>query len=77
MELKADDNDKIMLKSIKEPNMKIITKDEISIMDEVINEYKDKTSKELSDISHEYIGWKNTKDGELIDFKYSDNFKLK
>jgi len=77
IELKVDDNDKIMLKGVKEPNMNIFTKDEISIMDEVINEYKDKTSKELSDISHEYIGWKNTKDGELIDFKYSDNFKLK
>ena len=76
IEFKADENDKILLRGLKEPNMNIFDKEEISIMNEVIEKYKDKSSSELSNLSHKFIGWKNTKDGELINFDESEFFEL-
>ena len=69
-------NDKPILKYNMEPNMEIFDKEEIDIVNKVIEKYKDKTSTELSNISHEYEGWKKTKDGELIDYKYAKFFEL-
>ena len=38
--------------------------------------YGNLTSKQLSDISHDFIGWKNTKDGEIIDTDYAKELNV-
>ena len=70
------DNDKPILNHNIEPNMSIFSKKEIEIMDEVIRKYKNLSSKDLSNISHKYKGWIETKNGEIIDYKYADFFEL-
>lgn len=37
---------------------------------------KNTTSKQLSDISHDFIGWIDTKDGKMIDPKYVDKLNI-
>jgi len=69
----VDDDDKLMLKSNINCNIDMFTKDELSVMEEVYKKLGNKSSNELSKISHEFIGWKNTIDGEIIDEKYAND----
>ena len=45
-------------------------------MDKVLLKLKGKSSKELSDWSHKFKGWIDTKDGEYISYSYSKDFEL-
>ena len=45
-------------------------------MDEVIKKLKNKSSSSLTKWSHYFIGWKNTKNGDPIDYSYAKEFEL-
>ncbi len=49
----------------------LFTKEELEIMTYIKNKLKNKTSKELSDWSHNFAGWKKTKNGQIIDYSYA------
>ena len=49
---------------------------EIKIIDYVIHLLSNKSVKEISNLSHKELGWKNTERFEKISFQYADNLKI-
>ena len=49
---------------------------EIEIVDYVIGLLENKSVKEISNMSHKELGWKNTERFEKISFEYADNLKI-
>ena len=49
---------------------------EIKIIDYVISLLSNKSVKEISNLSHKELGWKNTERFEKISFEYADNLKI-
>lgn len=56
-------------------DLSLFSKDEIKVIDEVIELLKDKTATNISDLSHEEIAWIETKDNELISYEYAHDLK--
>jgi len=54
--------------ALREPDLDGISGDEIAIVDEVIGMLKDMSAKEVSDLSHEFLGWQAASDGEQIPY---------
>lgn len=52
------------------------TDKEMKIIDYVINLLKDKSAKEISNLSHREAGWKNTERYEKISFEYANDLKI-
>ena len=50
--------------------------DEILIMNKVVNKFKNKSAKELSNWSHKFKGWIDTKNGEIISFEYAKYLEI-
>lgn len=69
-------DDKIQFIANKECDLKFFDSNEIAILDKVISKLRDKTSTQLSNWSHQFKGWINTQNGNLIDFKYASEFDL-
>ena len=70
-------DDKIKFISVKKYDSKLFAKEEISIMNRVKTKLRNKTSKELSEWSHNFKGWKDTKNGKIISYtKYASYFDL-
>ncbi len=63
-------------KTKKKPNMKIFNDNEKKILKKVVKIMKNKSSKEISDLSHQEDGYLNTKTGELISYEYAKTIKL-
>ena len=60
-----------------EPDLKVFDTKEIAIMEEIKKKLSKKTAKELSEWSHDFKGWKETKIGKIIDYeKYAKYFEL-
>jgi len=76
LELIIDEEDKSLFKPKQKYDLNLFSKEEITIMNKVKKQLKEKNSKELSDWSHHFKGWINTKNGENISFKYAENFEL-
>jgi len=57
-------------------NSKLFTKEEFECLKFIKNKMFGKTAKELSDWSHEFLGWKETEIGEIIDNKYAKDIKF-
>lgn len=76
LEFVNDEEDKILFKPIQECDLSLFTKEEIMIMDKVLSQLKGKEAKKLTDWSHLFSGWIETKDGELIDYSYAKDFEL-
>lgn len=57
-------------------DLKLFDGDELQVMAFIKNSLKGKTSQELSNWSHRFIGWKETKNGQIIDYKYADFLDL-
>ena len=76
LEIVNDEEDKILFKPIQECDLTLFSKEEIEIMDKVLKFLKGKSAKELTEWSHHFKGWIDTKDGEAIDFKYAKEFEL-
>lgn len=55
----------------------LFTKEELECMQYIKNVFKGKSSKQLSEWSHQFDAWSKTKIGDRIDLqKYIDNFKV-
>lgn len=68
----------IMSKIVSKNNydLALFSKEEIKIINEVINILKDKTVREISELSHNEKGWKETERYELISFEYANELKI-
>lgn len=71
-----DYNEITKIQSKKNYNLDMFSKDEMEVIDNVIDILKDKTCRQISDLSHEEDGWLNTNNGELISYEYAHNLKL-
>ncbi len=76
LEMVNDEEDKILFKPIMEPDLVLFTKQELEIMDKVLSQLKGKKAKTLTEWSHKFKGWIETKDGELISYSYAKDFNL-
>lgn len=54
---------------LRSPDLEKFTSEQISIIDEVIEILKDKDADEVSELSHNFIGWKIVKDYEEIPYE--------
>jgi hypothetical protein len=54
---------------LRSANIKKFTSEQISIIDEVMNVLRNKDADEVSELSHDFIGWKIVKDGEEIPYE--------
>jgi len=63
--------------ALREPNMSLFTDGEMRIIDRVIAEQRDKYATELSDLSHEFIGWQVALPGERIPYGVASIFAPK
>ncbi len=66
-----------IIKSKNNFDLSDLDESEKEIIDRVIKLLKNKTVKEISDMSHEEEGWKKTKLFDLISFEYAVNLKIK
>lgn len=76
LEFVNDEEDKILFKPIQECDLSLFSKEEIAIMNKVLLKLKGKEAKKLTDWSHKFKGWIDTKNGEIIDYKYAKYFEL-
>lgn len=76
LEMVDDEEDKILFKPTMEPDLFLFDKQELEIMDKVLLKLKGKNAKKLTDWSHKFKGWIETKDGELISYSYAKDFEL-
>lgn len=56
--------------SLKEPDISVLTENEIDVIDDVINTISDMTAKEVSDYSHGDLPWSIAEDNEELDYEY-------
>ena len=52
-------------------NKKLFTKEELNSMKLIKYKFKEYSASELSDWSHSFKGYIDTKNGEIIDYKYA------
>lgn len=64
------------IKSKKNYDLNLFSKEEIEIIDKVINLLKDKSCSKISDLSHEERGWIDTNSGYLISYEYAHDLNL-
>lgn len=68
-------NEIVKIKSKNNYDLSLFSKDEIKVIDEVIELLKNKTVTKISDLSHEERAWIETKDNELISYEYAHDLK--
>lgn len=54
----------------------LFDKQEVAILNEIKTKFKGKTSKDLSNWSHDFIGWKNTNTSSIINYEYAKELNL-
>ncbi len=59
-----------------DPNISVFDSKELDVLKKVKKALKNKTAGELTNWSHNFVGWKETKMGKEIDFKYAEYFEL-
>ena len=69
-------DDFIIFENVMEPNVNVFNAEELEVLKKVKKTLKNKTATELTSWSHDFMGWKKTKMGETIDFKYAEYFEL-
>ena len=50
--------------ALREPDLSSFTSDEIALVDRAISHFRDKNATELSEASHQFIGWKQAREGK-------------
>lgn len=70
------DDSAMLFAPLQDADLSCFNKDEIKVLDKIIDSFKGMSAKELSDWSHEFNGWTETKDGEIIDFKYAKELDI-
>lgn len=73
---KSDGSIQSLITSNNNYNLSVFTNKEIKIIDYVINLLSHKSVKEISNLSHKELGWKNTGRFEKISFGYANNLKI-
>lgn len=58
------------------PNISVFDSKELDVLKKVKKSLKNKTAGELTNWSHNFVGWKETKMGKEINFKYAEYFEL-
>lgn len=76
LEIVNNEEDNILFKPTQECDLSLFTEEEIAIMDKVLSQLKGKKANKLTEWSHKFKGWIDTKDGEIIDYKYANDFEL-
>lgn len=76
LELVNSEEDIMLFKPIEKCDISLFTKQELVIMDKVLTKLKGKSAKNLTDWSHKFKGYIDTKDGQIIDYKYASDFDL-
>lgn len=71
-----EDGTKTYITSNKNFDLTKLSKNEIEIIDTIIQLLKDKNVKEISNMSHEEDGWKKTKRFENISFEHTMNLNI-
>lgn len=71
-----NEDDKILFKPAQDCDLSLFTKEEIIIMDKVLNQLNNKSASQLTKWSHSFKGWNDTKDGEIINYSYAKKFEL-
>lgn len=54
--------------ALREPNLEKFTKDELQLIDHVLEHCHEKSGKDLSDMSHAFIGWRLAAEKEVIPY---------
>jgi hypothetical protein len=54
--------------ALREPKLDAFTAEEIAIVDAVIAEHWGRSARDVSDLSHEFIGWQVARPGEVIPY---------
>ncbi|MFH1374878.1 MAG: Panacea domain-containing protein [bacterium] len=54
--------------NLRNANLSEFSADELSLVDSVIEELREKSAEEVSSLSHYYIGWQLTQEGETIPY---------
>lgn len=76
LEFLSDENDNIIFMPTIDADLHLFSKEELNVLEKVKNKLKGKTAKELTDWAHNFIGWKETKNGEVISFDYAKYLEL-
>lgn len=66
-----NNDDKLKFIAVQKYDKNLFNNNEIKVMKYIKEKFKNKTSQELSDWSHNFEGWKKTKNGQIIDYNYS------
>lgn len=70
------DDSAMLFAPLQDADLSCFNENEIKVLDKIIDEFKGMSAKDLSDWSHKFIGWMETKDGEIIDFKYAKDLEI-
>jgi hypothetical protein len=54
--------------NLREPNLSLFTARDIALVDDVIQKLGAFNADETSELSHRYVGWKSTKEGDTIPY---------
>lgn len=57
--------------ALDDPDPSVFTEEELAIVDEILDAYKDMDGKEMEDIAHQEPGWQMTVDGEAMPYRYA------
>ena len=76
MEIEITDGGTIFDSSFDYDN-NLFDSDELEILKSVKEKLKKYSAKELSEWSHNFMGWKNTKNGDIISYSYADELDTK
>lgn len=55
--------------ALREASLQDFSQQQIDLVDDLIKQHWDRTADEISEASHNYVGWKMTKDGEAIPYE--------
>lgn len=64
------------LTSLKEPNLNVFSPSELKVLSEIKEKFSEFSSTDLSNLSHEELGYKETKDGDLISYEYAQALSI-
>lgn len=76
LDFSIDEEDKTYFKTAQDCDLSLFTKEEIIIMDKVLSKLKNKSAAQLTEWSHLFKGWTDTKNGEIINYSYAKYFEL-
>jgi putative zinc finger/helix-turn-helix YgiT family protein len=57
-------------------NRNLFSKEEMDIMEDVSNRFKNYSSKKLSEWSHKFIGWQKTPNYKVISYDYAEHLEI-